>query len=90
MKRYLQFLKDYKVQCILGPLFKWIEAALELLVPLVMANIIDVGVAERASIGYVLAGGGVMLAMGAVGFCAGAVGIAPEPLPVFGQGRSVP
>ena len=67
MKRYLQFLKDYKVQCILGPLFKWIEAALELLVPLVMANVIDVGV-EAGDIGYVLRGGGLMLAMGAVGF----------------------
>ena len=67
MKRYLQFLKDYKVQCILGPLFKWIEAALELLVPLVMANVIDVGV-EAGDIGYVLRGGALMLAMGAVGF----------------------
>ncbi len=68
MKRYFPYLKEYKWQCILGPLSKWVEAALELLVPLVMANIIDVGVGERASIGYVLAGGGVMLAMGAVGF----------------------
>lgn len=67
MKRYLQYLKNYKVQCILGPLFKWIEAALELLVPLVMADIIDVGVAA-GDIGYVLRGGGIMLAMGAVGF----------------------
>ena len=67
VKRYLQYLKNYKVQCILGPLFKWIEAALELLVPLVMADIIDVGVAA-GDVGYVLRGGGVMLAMGAVGF----------------------
>ncbi len=68
MKRYFKYLKEYKLQCILGPLSKWIEAALELLVPLVMANIIDVGVVERAGIRYVLAGGGIMLAMGAVGF----------------------
>lgn len=68
MKRYFQYLKEYKWSCIFGALFKWIEAVLELLVPLVVANIIDVGIGERGSISYVLAGGGVMLAMGAVGF----------------------
>lgn len=67
MKRYFRYLKEYKLQCILGPLFKWIEAALELLVPLVMADIIDTGVAA-GDIGYVLRGGGLMLLMGAVGF----------------------
>jgi len=67
VKRYLQYLKEYKVQCILGPLFKWIEAALELLVPLVMKDIIDTGVAA-GDIGYVLRGGALMLVMGAVGF----------------------
>ena len=67
MKRYLQYLKEYKVQCILGPLFKWIQAALELLVPLVMKDIIDTGVAA-GDIGYVLRGGALMLVMGAVGF----------------------
>ena len=67
MKRYFKFLKEYKLQCILGPLFKWIEAALELLVPLVMKDIIDTGIAA-GDIGYVLRGGGLMLAMGAVGF----------------------
>ena len=49
MKRYFRYLKEYKLQCILGPLFKWIEAALELLVPLVMADIIDTGVAAGGS-----------------------------------------
>lgn len=68
MKRYFVYLKEYKWYCILGAASKWIEAVLELLVPLVMANIIDIGITERGSIGYVLAGGGVMLAMGAVGF----------------------
>lgn len=68
MKRYFQYLKEYKWSCIFGALSKWIEAVLELLVPLVVANIIDVGIGECGSISYVLAGGGVMLAMGAVGF----------------------
>lgn len=67
MKRYFKFLREYKLQCILGPLFKWIEAAFELLVPLVMKDIIDTGV-SAGDIGYVLRGGGLMLAMGAVGF----------------------
>lgn len=45
MKKLLVFLKDYKKESILGPLFKLLEASFELLVPLVMAAIIDVGIA---------------------------------------------
>ena len=67
MKRYFQYLKEYKWRCIFGTLSKWIEAVLELLVPIVMARIIDVGVANE-DLSYVLWGGAVMLAMGAVGF----------------------
>ena len=67
VKRYFQYLKEYKLQCILGPLSKWIEAVLELLVPLVMAKIIDIGVAN-GDLAYVFKGGAVMLLMGAVGF----------------------
>ena len=65
--RYLPYLKKYRASCILGALSKWFEALLELLVPLVMANVIDVGVAG-GDISYVLWGGALMLAMGAVGF----------------------
>lgn len=68
IKRYFQYLKDYKWRCIFGTLSKWIEAVLELLVPLVMANIIDVGIGGGGGIAYVLWGGALMLAMGAVGF----------------------
>ena len=67
MKRYFQYLREYKRHCILGPIAKWIEAVLELLVPLVMARIIDVGV-KNEDVAYVLWGGAVMLAMGVVGF----------------------
>lgn len=67
MKRYFRYLKEYRLQCILGSLSKWIEAVLELLVPLVMADIIDVGIAS-GDIWYVLRQGGLMLLMGAVGF----------------------
>lgn len=69
MKRYLPYLKKYKWFCIFGAISKWIEAVLELLVPLVMAKIIDEGIARgNAGISYALWGGAVMLAMGAVGF----------------------
>ncbi len=46
MKRLLQYLKDYRVECILGPLFKLLEASFELMVPLVVKRIIDVGIAN--------------------------------------------
>lgn len=45
MKKLLVFLKDYKKETVLGPLFKLLEASFELFVPLVMASIIDVGIA---------------------------------------------
>lgn len=45
MKKLLVYLKDYKKESVLGPLFKLLEATFELIVPLVMAAIIDTGVA---------------------------------------------
>ena len=56
---------SYKKQVILGPIFKWMEAILELLVPLVMAKLIDVGVARRDA-GYVWRMGGLMFLIAAV------------------------
>ena len=44
MKRLLVYLKDYKKETILGPLFKLLEASFELFVPLVVAEIIDAGI----------------------------------------------
>ena len=41
MKKILKYIKPYRVQAILGPLIKWMEAAFELLVPLVVARLID-------------------------------------------------
>ncbi len=52
MKSLLRFLKDYKKESVLGPLFKLLEASFELIVPLVMAAIIDTGVAD-ADRGYI-------------------------------------
>ncbi len=44
MKKLLVYMKSYILECILGPLFKLLEASFELLVPLVMASIIDQGI----------------------------------------------
>ena len=52
MKRLMMYLKDYKKESILAPLFKLLEAFFELLVPLVMANIIDYGISNR-NMGYI-------------------------------------
>ena len=52
MKRLLVYLKDYKKETVLAPLFKLLEAFFELLVPLVMASIIDHGIADR-DFGYI-------------------------------------
>lgn len=47
MKTLLAYLKGYKKESILAPLFKMLEASFELFVPLVMAAIIDVGIANQ-------------------------------------------
>lgn len=47
MKKVLSYLKGYEKECILGPFFKFLEALFELFVPIVMANIIDKGIADR-------------------------------------------
>ena len=47
MKKLLVYFKDYKKECVLGPLFKLLEASFELIVPLVMAAMIDIGVGEH-------------------------------------------
>lgn len=59
-------MKHYKKESILGPLFKLLEASFELLVPLVVANIIDTGIASRDG-SYVLKMGGVLILLGFVG-----------------------
>ncbi len=53
MRKLLIYLKDYKKETILGPLFKLLEASFELLVPLVIASMIDRGIAQ-ADRGYVI------------------------------------
>lgn len=66
MWKLLVYLKDYKKETVLGPLFKLLEALFELMVPLVMAAVIDVGIGKEDT-RYVLMMGGVLLLLAAVG-----------------------
>lgn len=63
MFKLRRYLAGHYAECVLAPLFKMLEALLQLLVPLVMAQVIDVGIATRDS-GYVLAHGALLVVMG--------------------------
>lgn len=66
MKKLLIYLKDYKKETVLAPLFKMLEATFELFVPFVMADIIDYGIGGADS-GIVLRSGGILIALGLIG-----------------------
>lgn len=66
MRKLVKYLKKYKKNVILGPIFKLTEAVFELIVPLVMAQIIDVGIANKDS-GYIWKMGGVLVLLGVCG-----------------------
>ncbi len=66
MFKLVRFLKDYKKECAIGPLFKFLEACFELLVPLVMAGIIDTGIKNADTI-YIYKMGGLMVFLGVLG-----------------------
>lgn len=66
MRKLLVFLKDYKKETVLAPLFKMLEAGFELFVPLVMAAIIDKGIAGSDT-SYVLRMGMVLVLLGLIG-----------------------
>ena len=66
MKNILKYLRGYEKQCVLGPLFKLLEATFELLVPLVVAQIVDQGIASGDT-GYIIKMCLVMVALGMVG-----------------------
>ncbi len=76
MKKSLRYLKPFKKQLILGPIFKLIEAIFELIIPIIMALIIDKGLIVDAQ-GYVIGGdtkyiltmGAVMLGLSVLGLC---------------------
>lgn len=66
MRRLLSYMKDYKKESVLGPLFKMLEASFELFVPLVVASMVDVGIRNRDA-GYILEMGGLLLLLALIG-----------------------
>lgn len=66
MIKLIHFMEDYKKEAILGPIFKLIEAILELFIPIVMAKIIDVGV-RNSDITYIFKMGGILILLGVSG-----------------------
>ena len=66
LKRLLPFLSGYKKESIIGPLFKLLEATFELIVPLIMAQIIDVGI-KNQDVPYIWKMGVVLVAFGVLG-----------------------
>lgn len=66
MIRLLPYLKNYKKESIIGPLFKLLEVCFELIVPLITASIIDVGI-KNNDLHYIFMRGGVLVFMGLLG-----------------------
>lgn len=66
MRKLLKYLKGYEKESIIGPLFKMLEASFELIVPLIMANIIDVGIKNQDKT-YILRCGGILVLLGVLG-----------------------
>lgn len=66
MRRLLCYLKNYKKETIISPLFKMLEASFELFVPLVMASIIDIGI-QQEDTGHILKMGWILILLGMIG-----------------------
>jgi len=66
VKKLLVYLRNYKKECVLAPLFKMLEASFELLVPLVMARIMDVGIAGN-DMPYIWKMAGILLLLAVIG-----------------------
>ena len=66
MRQLAGYLKKYRRECILGPLFKMLEASFELFVPLVMAKLIDVGISGRDT-AYILKMAGLLVLLALIG-----------------------
>ncbi|MBO5312842.1 MAG: ABC transporter ATP-binding protein [Clostridia bacterium] len=66
MKKLFRYMKGYRAQCVLAPLFKVLEACFELIIPLVVASIIDTGIATGDK-PYIIKCCIIMVVLGAVG-----------------------
>ncbi len=67
MKKLYKYLSDYKKECILGPSFKLLEATFELLIPLIVASIVDIGI-NKGDTTYIINMSLLMIGLGTVGF----------------------
>ena len=66
MKAILKYLKNYKLECVMAPLFKLLEACFDLLVPIVVKMIMDVGI-KNGDRGYIVRGCLILVALGIIG-----------------------
>lgn len=66
MRKLLKYLNDYKKESVIGPLFKLLEACFELVVPLIMANMIDIGIRNQDT-GYILRMGSILILFAVLG-----------------------
>lgn len=66
MRKLLKYLKHYKKESIIGPLFKLLEATFELIVPVIMAQIIDIGIRQN-DVPYIWKMGAVLVGLGVLG-----------------------
>ena len=67
MKKLLVYLKNYKKESVLAPLFKMLEATFELIVPLVVASIIDNGI-KNGDLNLVIRKAGTLVLLAVVGY----------------------
>ena len=73
IRRLFPYLKGYERSSVIGPLLMVLEVACELVLPLLMANIIDVGINGGAGLSYILTQGGLMIVLACVSMFAGVV-----------------
>ena len=66
LKKLLKYMRGYGKECVLGPLFKLLEASFELMIPLVVANIVDQGIGNGDG-SYIVKMCAVMIALGIIG-----------------------
>ena len=69
MKRILHYLKNYRFRAVLAPLFKMLEASFELMVPIVMIKLIDIGIVNKDK-DFIISCGLVLIALTVVGYIA--------------------
>lgn len=86
--RYTSYLKNYKVSSFLAPLFKAIESVCELFVPIIMANIIDYGVANSDE-HYIIWNGALILILNIVGFIFAIFGQKFAAIASMGVGKDI-